>query len=146
MKFVLKTLVTVIFVLGLAYSATFAHKQGEMKFVIQMSDGDWNKINLALNNGFNLIKHYGVGNVEVEIVAYGPGLIMFKNDSKVADRIKSLHAFGGVSYGICATTMKKMKLTNADLIDEAFVKDGVVPGGIVRIAELQDAGYHYIRP
>ena len=146
MKFILKTLVTAVFVLGLVYSATFAHKPGEMQFVIHMSDGDWQKINLALNNGFNLIKHYGVGNVEVEIVAYGPALKMFKSDSKVADRIKSLHAFGGVSYGICGTTMKKMKLTKADLIDAAFVRDGVVPGGIVRIAELQDAGYHYIRP
>ena len=55
--------------------------------VLQVSDSDPAKWNLALNNARNIQQDLGKGNVDVEIVAYGPGLGMLKRDSKVADRL-----------------------------------------------------------
>jgi intracellular sulfur oxidation DsrE/DsrF family protein len=57
------------------------------KVVFQVSDNDPAKWNLALNNARNVQTDLGKGNVEVEIVAYGPGLNMLKADSKVAGRL-----------------------------------------------------------
>jgi len=46
--------------------------------VIQVSDGDQSKWNLALNNARNIQTDLGVANVDIEIVAYGPGIGMLK--------------------------------------------------------------------
>src|SRR6516164_10710181 len=57
------------------------------RVVMQVSDGDAAKWNLALNNARNLQTDLGAANVEIEIVAYGPGLGMLKKDSAVATRV-----------------------------------------------------------
>ena len=109
--------------------------------VIQVSDADPQKWNLALNNAQNIQQALGKDKVEVEIVAYGPGLGMFKNGSKVAPRINGA-LDQSVQLSACATTMKKMKLTKADLIGGV----GVVPGGVIEIMERQSEGWSYLRP
>jgi len=59
------------------------------RVVIQVSDNDPAKWNLALNNARNVQVDLGMDNVDVEVVAYGPGLAMLKADSPVASRIAS---------------------------------------------------------
>jgi uncharacterized protein len=44
------------------------------RVVIQVSDADPGKWNLALNNAKNIQTDLGAPNVDVEIVAYGPGI------------------------------------------------------------------------
>ncbi len=44
------------------------------KLVIQVSTDDARTQRIALNNAVNLQKLYGVDNIQIEIVAYGPGL------------------------------------------------------------------------
>lgn len=114
---------------------------GKNRVVIQVSDNDPQKWNLALNNAQNLQKHYGKDNVQVEIVAYGPGLNMLKANSKVAGRVNAA-LDSSVDIAACGTTMKKMKLTKNDLIGGMRV----VPGGIVEISDRQQQGWTYIRP
>ena len=46
------------------------------RVVMQVSDNDPGKWNLALNNARNLQTDLGAKNVEIEIVAYGPGIGM----------------------------------------------------------------------
>ena len=46
----------------------------ERKVVIQVSTDDAKVQKIALNNAVNLQKLYGIDNVIVEIVAFGPGL------------------------------------------------------------------------
>ena len=46
------------------------------RVVMQVSDNDTGKWNLALNNARNLQSDLGAQNVEIEIVAYGPGIAM----------------------------------------------------------------------
>lgn len=119
---------------------------GSHRLAIQVSEDDPAKMNIALNNATNVIRHYGPANVEVEIVAYGPGLHLFHKDSKLKDRLASLHAYGNVHFGVCQNTMNKLKWSKTDLLSAAFVQDALVPSGVVRLMELQEQGYTYIRP
>ena len=66
--------------------------------MIQVSDGDAGKWNLALNNAKNLQSDLGAANVDIEIVTYGPGIAMLKADSVVGNRVDealaAAYAFG----------------------------------------------------
>ena len=96
------------------------------KVVIQMSDSVPGKWNLALNNAKNLQEALGRDNVDVEIVAYGPGIDMLKFESEVGPRIDKALA-DGVKIVACENTMKSMKLTKSDMLSSiAYVPSGVV--------------------
>ena len=119
-----------------------AHAQAErQKVVLQVSDGDPAKWNLALNNAENIQQALGKEKVSVEIVAYGPGLGMLKAESKVAARLNGAMD-NNVALLACGTTMRKAKLTEADLA--GGVK--VVPGGVIHIMQRQREGWAYVRP
>ena len=111
------------------------------RVVMQVSDNDPGKWNLALNNAKNLQADLGAGNVEIEIVAYGPGIGMLKADSVVGNRIAdALHQ--GVKVSACENTMHGQKLVQADMLDGI----GYVPAGVVEIMRRQQQGWAYVRP
>jgi intracellular sulfur oxidation DsrE/DsrF family protein len=111
------------------------------KVVLQVSDADSAKWNLALNNAKNIQTDLGATNVDVEIVAYGPGIAMLKADSVVGNRIdEALTA--GVKVVACENTMRAQKLAQADMLG----KIGYVPAGVVEIMQRQQQGWAYIRP
>lgn len=109
--------------------------------VMQVSDADPGKWNLALNNAKNLQDALGKDNVDIEIVNYGPGIGMLKLDSSVANRIEEATS-SGVKIVACENTMKAQKLTKADMLPTI----GYVPGGVIEIMEKQEQGWSYIRP
>lgn len=111
------------------------------RVVFQVSDNDPAKWNLALNNAKNVQLDLGKENVEIEIVAYGPGLNMLKAESAVAGRVNGA-LDDNVTVVACDNTMHNMKLTDADLIG------GVshVKAGVVQLMERQRQGWSYIRP
>ena len=111
------------------------------KVVFQMSDGDPKKWNLALNNAKNVQDDLGAKNVEIEIVAYGPGIGMIKLDSEAANRVGEAIA-SGVRVVACENTMTNMKLKKADMLPSL----GYVPAGVVELMRRQKEGYAYIRP
>jgi len=115
--------------------------QERQKVVLQVSDADPAKWNLALNNAENIQQALGKDKVDVEIVAYGPGLSMLLADSKVAGRLNGAMD-SNVALLACATTMRKSKVTEADLA--GGVK--VVPGGVIHIMNRQQEGWSYVRP
>jgi intracellular sulfur oxidation DsrE/DsrF family protein len=111
------------------------------RVVLQVSDADSAKWNLALNNAKNIQTDLGASSVDVEIVAYGPGIAMLKADSVVGNRIdEALTA--GVKVVACENTMRAQKLTQADMLG----KIGYVPAGVVEIMQRQQQGWAYIRP
>ena len=77
------TMLALIFIAA-AQAQTPQPAAAKSRVVMQMSDGDAGKWNLALNNAKNLQADLGAANVEIEIVAYGPGIGMLKSDSPVA--------------------------------------------------------------
>jgi uncharacterized protein len=111
------------------------------KVVVQMSDGDTAKWNLALNNAKNLQSDLGAANVDIEIVAYGPGIGMLKADSAVGSRVDEALA-SGVKVLACENTMRGQKLTKADMLTGV----SYVPAGVVEIMQRQQQGWAYIRP
>lgn len=122
-----------------AFAAPATH--GLQRVVIQVSDNNPGKWNLALNNAQNVQQALGKQDVDVVIVAYGPGLPMLKWTSvvggRVADAIKS-----GVKVVACQVTMRKMHLTKKDMLPDL----AYVPSGVPYIMKLQQEGYSYIRP
>ncbi len=114
------------------------------KVVIQVSTDDPRTQKIALNNAVNLQKALGMDNVQVEIVAYGPGLGLLTQKSTQANRVKSL-ALQDISFSACANTMKKVEKKTGK---KPKLLEGVkvVPAGVLRIVELQEQGYSYIRP
>ena len=111
------------------------------KVVIQVSDADTAKWNLALSNAKNVQQAYGADKVDIEIVTYGPGIGMLKSDSVIAKRIDESKQ-SGIAIVACQNTMKGMKLTSADMLPNT----SYVPSGVVEIIKKQKEGYAYIRP
>jgi len=111
------------------------------RVVMQVSDADPGKWNLALNNARNLQADLGPGNVDIEIVAYGPGIGMLKAESVVGNRIGE--ALGhGVKVVACENTMHGQKLTKDDMLNGI----GYVGAGVVEIMQRQQQGWAYLRP
>jgi len=111
------------------------------KVVMQVSDGEAAKWNLALNNARNLQADLGAKNVEIEIVAYGPGIGMLKADSVVGNRIGEALS-SGVKVVACENTMRGQKLAKQDMLDGI----GYVGAGVVEIMQRQQQGWAYLRP
>jgi uncharacterized protein len=111
------------------------------RIVVQVSDADPGKWNLTLNNARNLQQDLGAGNVEIEIVAYGPGINMLKAESVVGNRIGE--ALGsGVKVVACENTMRNAKLSKDDMLNGI----GYVGAGVVEIMQRQQQGWAYLRP
>jgi hypothetical protein len=140
MKTVLATIV-LSFVLLAAPQASFAGEAAGYKAVIQVSENDPAKWNLALNNARNAQQELGKDNVQLQIVAYGPGINMLKLESEVGDRLAEAKE-NGVVIIACGNTMKGQKLAPSDMHPAAKI----VPAGVVEIMKLQREGYAYIRP
>ena len=111
------------------------------RVIIQVSDADPKKWNLALNNAKNVQVDLGVDKTEIEIVAYGPGIGMLKADAEVANRIEEAVA-AGVKVVACENTMKAQKITR----DDMHRKVDYVAAGVVQLMRRQQQGYAYIRP
>lgn len=111
------------------------------RMVMQVSDADPTRWNLALNNLRNVQAELGRDNVELEVVAYGPGIGMLKMDSPVGNRIADA-VKSGIRVVACENTMHGQKLTRADMLPTI----GYVRAGVVELMEKQREGYAYIRP
>lgn len=116
-------------------------KAAKNKVVIQVSDADPKKWALALNNAANVQEDLGKENVAIEIVAYGPGLGMLKLESEAGEGVKSA-LDEGVKVVACENTMRKQKLSKADMLPNL----GYAKAGVVEIMAKQAEGYAYIRP
>ncbi|MGB3247133.1 MAG: DsrE family protein [Sulfitobacter sp.] len=119
------------------------------KVAVHVDQNDPQVMNMALNNVANVISYYeSVGDtVEVEVVAYGPGLNMLvAGKSPVEDRISVMSLeMDNVSFAACGNTHRAMSQKagkEVPLMSEAVV----VPSGVVRLIELQENGYAYVRP
>ena len=121
--------------------AAHAQKAERQKVVFQVSDNDPAKWNLALNNAQNVQADLGKDKVDVEIVAYGPGLNMLKADSKVAARLAQA-LDQSVGLMACENTMRNTKVQKADM----YGGISYVDAGVVHIMKRQREGWAYVRP
>jgi intracellular sulfur oxidation DsrE/DsrF family protein len=108
--------------------------------IFQVTDNDPARWNMILNNMANLREGLGSEGVEIELVAFGPGLSMLKADSSSRQRIAEALK-NGVQVNACQHTMTGMKLTPADMLPDI----GYVPAGVVEVMRKQQQGWAYIR-
>jgi intracellular sulfur oxidation DsrE/DsrF family protein len=124
-----------------AAPAQSSQTSARWKVVLQVSDSDPAKWNLALNNAKNIQTDLAAPNVDIEIVAYGPGIGMLKADSVVGNRVDEAIA-AGVKVVACENTMRVQKLAQTDMLN----KISYVQAGVVEIMQKQQQGWAYIRP
>lgn len=128
-----------------AFAAETSSKPfAEKHVVLQISDEDPFKQTLVLNVANNLIKHYGPDKVDIEIVAFGPGLRLLFADNANRGRIGDLSQ-QGVRFAACENTIANMSriLGEEPVLNDKAVR---VSAGVVRILDLQADGYTLIRP
>jgi uncharacterized protein len=119
------------------------------RLVLQVNTNEPATMNLALNNATNVAQYYkDLGEkVTIEVVTFGPGLHMLRDDtSPVKARIKAIaESTPAISFEACGNTranMSKAESKEIPLIPEATV----VKSGVVRVMELQEQGWTYVRP
>jgi intracellular sulfur oxidation DsrE/DsrF family protein len=116
----------------------------DVKVALQISDNDPFKQTLVLNVANNLLKAYGPDKVDIEIVAFGPGLRLLFADNANKGRIDAL-ASNGVRFSACGNTIRNMSKQLGEPIK--LEKNAVeVSGGIVQIVDLVKAGYILVKP
>jgi intracellular sulfur oxidation DsrE/DsrF family protein len=132
---------------GISYQIQAAEDDkpfAEERIVLQISDPNPFKQTLVLNVASNLIKHYGQDKVDVEIVAFGPGLRLMFKDNVNTGRIQGLTT-SGVKFSACKNTIAGMtkKLGHAPELNSNAVP---VSAGVVRIIDLENQGFKLIKP
>lgn len=119
------------------------------RMAVQIDTGDAAVMNLALGNIGNAADFYAKQGetFAVEIVAYGPGLAMLRDDiSPVKDRLAALRTkVPGLVLSACHNTIAAVELNEGKKV--VLVPGAAeVPSGVVRLMELQEQGWSYIRP
>ncbi len=121
------------------------------RLVIQVDTNDRHTMDFALTNATDVIRYYqGVNQAAVvEIMACGPGLHMLREDtSPVKERIKHLSKIPSpskIQFSACNNTKEAMEKKEGRPL-ELLPGTTVVPLGMVRLMELQEQGWSYVRP
>jgi intracellular sulfur oxidation DsrE/DsrF family protein len=115
------------------------------RVVFQVSSGDVGTMNLAINNMGAMRREYESRGetVGIELVCFGPGLTMLRADiSPVKQRLGDLK---GMVLSACNNTLQALQKIEGQTIP-IYESARVVPSGVVRLAELQEQGWSYLRP
>jgi intracellular sulfur oxidation DsrE/DsrF family protein len=126
-----------------------ATKRKEHRLILQVNTNDPAAMNLALNNATNVAQYYKDAGekVKIEVVTFGPGLHMLRDDtSPVKSRLEEMAlSTPEVSFKACGNTQEKMQ--KAESKDIPIVRQAeVVKSGVVRVIELQEKGWTYVKP
>jgi len=85
--------------------------------------------------------------VRIEVIAFGPGLHMFRDDtSPVKARIETMAlSTPEISFKACGNTQQNMrKAENKDI--KLIPQAQLVPSGVVRVMQLEEKGWSYVKP
>ena len=152
LKKLFKTLAIVLAIggtTGALSSCATAPQDKVHNIVFQINDNDPKRMNLVLNNAANVDAFYKEAGEEVniEIVAYGPGLMMLHaGKSPVKKRIGSFaQNFDNISFKACGNTHKKMSKKAGKSV-KLLPQATMVQAGVVHLTQRQEEGWTYIRP
>jgi intracellular sulfur oxidation DsrE/DsrF family protein len=121
------------------------------RLVLHVGGGSAIEMNVALSNILNATEYYsGLGKtVTIELVANGPGYAMLREDvSPVKARLAEVHMkLPGVVFSACQNTRAAVAKTEGKTIEQIVqVPEATdVPAGVVRLSELQEQGWSYVR-
>lgn len=111
---------------------------------LQISDDDAESQNHVLSVAANMLEYYGPDKIDIEIVAFGPGIHLLDADNERAEKIDSLSA-QGVRFDACMNTVDTIKRKTGHAPD---LNANVIPveAGVARLLELKENGYTLVRP
>lgn len=110
------------------------------RVVMQLSSNDTLAWKGLMNNLKNLKAGWG-DSVEVEVVAHGPGVDLFRADKTTQlEKIRQFRSMG-IVFVVCENTLKERNIPRETIIPEA----GSVKMGIGEIILKQEAGWTYIK-
>ena len=122
---------------------------GTRQVALHVNFNDPERLNYVLNNAENIYQHYHQKGmkIEIRIIAHGPGLHMFRDDtSPVKKRVSNLAASqDGLSFYACSNTKERMEKAEGKTLT-IMVEASMVSSGIAEIMELQIQGWNYIKP
>jgi len=134
----------------LPISTLFAGEQGIHKVLLQISSNNAETMNLVLNNASNINKYYQEKGeeVQIEIVAFGPGLNMLREDkSPVTKRIRSIaQNFESVSFKACNNTLQKALIKEKKKTIPLLPEAKIVDSGVIHLIQRQEEGWKYVKP
>jgi uncharacterized protein len=140
-----------IALMSMAFASAALAESKPHRVTIQVDQNDPQVMNLALNNVNAVIEYYRSKNedVDIDVVAYGPGLHMLRADtSPVQDRIKHFKDLvfpGKIQFSACNNTKQGMEKAEGHAIS-VLPEATVVPSGVVHVMELQEQGWSYVKP
>jgi uncharacterized protein len=115
-------------------------KKSKHKVVIQVSTKDTAEWSGLINNISNLKTGWG-NDVEIEVVAHGPGIDLIRKSKTNKEAAISGFKEQGVVFLGCENTMKRKNIPASDIIAAA----GTVPMGIGEVIMKQEKGWSYIK-
>jgi intracellular sulfur oxidation DsrE/DsrF family protein len=132
-----------------ALAAQPAPEHKEHRLILQVNTNDAATMNLTLNNAINAAQYYEKAGepVKIEVVAFGPGLNMLRDDtSPVKARLETMAlSTPEVSFKACGITRENMR--KAEDKDIPIVPQAeIVPSGVVRVMQLEEDGWSYVKP
>jgi intracellular sulfur oxidation DsrE/DsrF family protein len=110
------------------------------RIILAITSGDKTDWEISIHNTNNLLKGFAPDPVEIEIVAFGPGIAVLKADSSVRADLDALQK-KGVHLAACHNSMMGNHLTLADMIPGTIE----VPSGAVEVVKKQEEGWSYIK-
>ena len=123
------------------------------RVAIQIDSEDRKVQAIALGNAHNYAAYYKAKGepFEIELVAFGPGYSIVRADmSMMKGELAHLQAELGSSLRVaaCQNTRRGLADSEGKKPDDIPLLPGVMetPSGIVRLSELQENGWAYIRP
>ena len=113
--------------------------------ILQLSERDAEKQDIVLSIASNLIKHYGSPDViDIEIIAYGPGIALLLADNPREDKIASLVEYG-VRFVGCMNTVDTLERQAGERPE---LNEHTVPvqTGVAHVIERVRQGYVLVSP
>lgn len=111
---------------------------------LQISESDHKRQRLVLSVASNILKFYGQDKVAIEVVAFGPGIDLLREDSEFRPLVDSLVS-QSVKFDVCGNTLDtieretgKRPKTNPHAIE--------VGTGVAQLMMLVEQGYTLVRP
>ncbi|ABR56362.1 Domain of unknown function DUF1791 [Methanococcus aeolicus Nankai-3] len=100
------------------------------------------RLNIALNMSSNLLRNIKTAKIAMVSTHNAPKLFLKKNlTGDVCERIKFL-ASKNAKFFVCRNALEGLGIHESELIAECEV----IPAGIVKLIELQNNGFAYIKP
>lgn len=130
------SLISVLFILSTVFASA---QDSNYKVVFDMTSKD------SVNQQSLIRQLTGIKesspNAQLEVVIYSQALPLVTNGGALQTAISKLIAENGVSFKVCAATMKRYNLDKTQLVPGVEV----VPDGIYEIITKQKEGWGYIK-